>query len=89
MACLFEADTECCVACGVSLETYRAAGASCRGDGGRVVHLDRARARRHRRDVAALVRLIEAEAARLAAVRRRDEVDALCTLDESRDGRPR
>ena len=80
MSCLFEAETECCAVCGASLDKYRAAGATCRAEGGRVVHLDRALARRHDRDVAALVRAIEAEAARLAAVRRRDDVDALFDL---------
>jgi hypothetical protein len=85
MTCWFEADTECCVVCGASLEKYRAAGASCRGGGGRVVHLDRALARRYRRDVAALVRMIEAEAARLAAVRRRDDLETLFDFYESRE----
>jgi len=85
MSCVFEADTECCVVCGASLNKYRAAGATCPGDGGRVVHLDRALARRHLRNVEALVRRIEAEAARLAAVRRRDDVDALFDLYDTVD----
>ncbi len=85
MPCLFEAETECCAVCGASLEKYRAAGAVCRAGGGRVMHLDRALARRHQRHDASLVRRIEAEAARLAAVRRRDEVDTLFDLYETRD----
>lgn len=85
MSCVFEAETECCTSCGAALAKYRAAGAVCRSGGGRVVHLDRALARRHQRAVAALVALIEVEAARLAAVRRRDEVDALFDLYDTRD----
>jgi ethanolamine utilization protein EutA (predicted chaperonin) len=85
MPCLFDAETECCTCCGASFEKYRAAGSTCLSGGGRVVHLDRALARRHHDRLTALIRALQMEAARLAAVRRREEVDALFDVYDSRD----
>ena len=68
MACRFEEETDCCAVCGAAFHAYAAAGGRCRDLGAGVVHLDRARAQRHARELAPLIAELAADARNIARV---------------------